>query len=75
MGTSPFGVATRVSAEAQSQLGQPTGQVPFTGSWQPVTTAPRDTSQQSCPTPQQTVPQQFSPGQALSLQGGVPQVP
>ena len=75
MGFGPLGVEMGVSGEAQTQPGQPTGQVPLTGAAQCSVLGPTLIMQQSSPEPQQLVPQQTSPLQMFVPQGGVPQVP
>jgi hypothetical protein len=75
MGTSPCGVAIRLSAEAHTHSGQPTGHVPSTGSWQPRVLGPTLTSQHSWPEAQHVLPQHVAVPQPLALHGGVPQVP
>jgi hypothetical protein len=64
-----------VSGAAQSQSGQPTGQVPSTGSMQPSTLGPMLTAQHNWPSVQHSVPQQLPLSQASPLHGGVLQVP
>jgi hypothetical protein len=57
-------------------LMQPEGQVPFTGSKQPIPLGPISTKQQSWPAEQHWVVQQtWPPPQVVPLHGGVPQVP
>lgn len=64
MARSPAGVATRVSGEAHTQLGHPTGHVaPISaGSWHSYLTWMTGTAQQIWPCAQQLPPQQNEPG-------------
>ena len=64
-----------VSGAAQTQPGQPTGQVPLTGAVHCSADGPSWIMQQSSPEAQQLVPQQTSPLQVFTPHGGVPQVP
>jgi hypothetical protein len=79
IGRSPRGVAMGVVGAAQTQLAQPVGQVPFTGSKQAVTEGPSVTVQQSCAPVQHSLPQHVAPTPQVapvSVQGGlVAQVP
>jgi hypothetical protein len=67
-----------VVGAVQTQAAQPVGQVPLTGSKQPVNDGPCVTEQQSCPVAQQLPAQQNWPWMHWAptrLQGGAPQVP
>jgi hypothetical protein len=76
MGWGPPGVAIGVSGSAQTQPGQPTGQVPLTGAAHCSTLGPKLIMQQSWPEEQQMLPQQTPPVlQAAPSHGGVPHLP
>ena len=61
-----------VSGDAQTQEGQPAGQVPpdFAGSKQPMVVTMLETSQQICPEAQHAVPQQTLAGAQTPPPGG-----
>ena len=61
MARSPAGVAIGVLGAAQLQFEQPVGQVPFTGSKQPMTVGPIVTAQQICVPVQHCPLQQVPP--------------